>query len=390
MHMELPRYVEVALNALHENGYEAYLVGGCVRDFVLGRPVNDHDITTSALPEQIKDVFCGYTIADVGIKHGSILVVIDGEPLEITTYRYESEYRDHRHPDQVYFTRELKEDLKRRDFTMNALVYAPSTGVLDHFDGITDIQSKIIRAIGDPAERFDEDALRILRALRFSSQLGFTIEDDTLKGMDSKKHLLEYISKERITQEIMKWINGEYPLVTKKTADIILPVVFPNYPPESQEMLEEMAKHSDPLLRTTILDQYLQGDLKHNLLLPKKMIRSMEVLAKYFVLPADMYETRCMVGHLESELLDILLEYYAIQYPDEYLNIRHQIEVSRGLCCKVDQLSINGKDLVELGLQGACIKDMLNQVLEEAMHDSLSNTRDEILTYIKQYITKDM
>ncbi|MBE6115067.1 MAG: CCA tRNA nucleotidyltransferase [Erysipelotrichaceae bacterium] len=384
MQMDLPRCVVVALDALHSHGYEAYLVGGCVRDFVLGRDVNDHDITTSATPQQIKDVFKGYSMADVGIEHGSVLVVCEGEPLEITTYRYESEYTDHRHPDQVYFTRELKEDLKRRDFTMNALVYAPDTGILDHFDGLQDIENKTIRAIGEPVERFNEDALRILRALRFSSQLGFTIHLDTLKGMVSQKHLLKYISKERITQEIVKYIEGNYLAVTKEAATMILPCIFPHYPIEDHELVESLSHIKQPLLRFARLNIATQSDLRGSLLLPKKTMRTIEILQEYIdVPPRSQYEVCCMVGKIEKELVEMLREYY-LERGMITEEISRVLLNSDALFCRVEQLAINGKDLLELGISGPDIKVTLLAVLEEIMRGRLENSREAILEYVRE------
>ena len=198
-----------AIKMLNNHGYEAYIVGGCVRDMLMGNIAHDYDITTSALPEEIKEVFQKERTVETGIKHGTLTVLIGGEPLEITTYRIDGDYLDNRHPQSVSYTRNLAEDLSRRDFTMNALVYNERDGVLDFFDGKKDIENKIIRAIGNPGIRFEEDALRILRAIRFSSVLGFDIEENTKKAMLKCKHLLKNISAERIAVEINKFVLGK-------------------------------------------------------------------------------------------------------------------------------------------------------------------------------------
>ena len=182
--MRIPENAAVILKGLSEAGYEAYVVGGCVRDSLLGREPKDWDITTSARPEQVKAVFA-HTI-DTGIEHGTVTVMIGKEGYEVTTYRIDGEYEDSRHPKEVQFTSQLLEDLKRRDFTINAMAYNPDRGIVDAFDGIGDLERKIIRCVGVPQERFDEDALRIMRAVRFSAQLGFEIDGPTKEAITEK------------------------------------------------------------------------------------------------------------------------------------------------------------------------------------------------------------
>ena len=207
--MEISQGAKIALELLHKAGYEAYLVGGCVRDLIMKIPAHDYDITTNATPEEMKKVFFGYTTIETGIKHGTITFLYNKEPIEITTYRIEGEYKDNRHPETVEFTTKLENDLSRRDFTMNALVYNENEGIIDLFGGQKDIASKTIRAIGVAENRFKEDALRILRAMRFSSQLGFEIEEETKKAMVKCAPLLHNISAERISQELNKLLIGK-------------------------------------------------------------------------------------------------------------------------------------------------------------------------------------
>ena len=197
-----------ALNMLHNDGYEAYLVGGCIRDLVMGIVPKDWDITTDALPDDIIKSFEKYRALPTGIKHGTVTLIINELPIEITTYRTEGKYSDGRRPDDVQFVSDLKQDLSRRDFTMNALAY-DGYKISDYFDGLQDIKNKVIRCIGDPNERFNEDALRILRALRFSSVLCFNIDLNTEKAMFKKKALLNRISSERISSEFNKILTGE-------------------------------------------------------------------------------------------------------------------------------------------------------------------------------------
>lgn len=209
MQLTIPTPAEKILQTLDEHGYEAYVVGGCVRDSVLGRDPHDWDITTSASPEQVKEIF-DRTI-DTGIQHGTVTVMIDREGYEVTTYRIDGEYEDGRHPKEVCFTSSLEEDLKRRDFTMNAMAYNPSKGLVDLFGGMDDMENHVIRCVGNPMERFQEDALRIMRAVRFSAQLGFAIDDSTRQAITALAPNLKYVSAERIQAELVKLLTSPHP-----------------------------------------------------------------------------------------------------------------------------------------------------------------------------------
>lgn len=204
----VPPQALTALARLRDGGYEAFLVGGCVRDSLLGRVPEDWDLTTAARPEQVQAVFSGQRLIETGLKHGTQTLLLDGLPLEITTYRTESAYTDHRHPDAVTFTASLREDLARRDFTVNAMAWSPETGPVDPFGGREDLQRGVIRCVGDPLRRFDEDALRILRALRFSAQLGFPIAPETAEAANALRGTLELVSRERIAAELTKLLCG--------------------------------------------------------------------------------------------------------------------------------------------------------------------------------------
>ena len=205
----LPSQVEFALNMLNNAGYEACIVGGCVRDILRGETPSDYDITTSAEPEQTKAVFGGERIIETGIQHGTVTLLKEGMPLEITTYRIDGDYTDNRRPNSVIFTKTLTEDLARRDFTVNAMAYSPKAGVTDAFGGEEDLKKGIIRCVGDADRRFNEDALRIMRAIRFASVLGFEIEEETKKSIFKNKNLLKNISAERIATELLKLLSGK-------------------------------------------------------------------------------------------------------------------------------------------------------------------------------------
>lgn len=209
MILEIPKNAETILHILEKAGYEAYVVGGCVRDSILGRSPDDWDITTSAKPEQVKALF--HRTVDTGLQHGTVTVLMEKEGYEVTTYRVDGEYEDGRHPKEVTFTASLEEDLKRRDFTINAMAYNPSSGLVDLFGGLEDIERKIIRCVGDPLERFTEDALRIMRAVRFSAQLGFAIEEETRKALKVLAPNLKHVSAERIQVELVKLLMSPHP-----------------------------------------------------------------------------------------------------------------------------------------------------------------------------------
>lgn len=200
--MVLPENISRALDMLESAGHEAWVVGGCVRDSLMGIIPHDYDITTSALPAETEQVFAGYRLIETGLKHGTVTVLADGSPIEITTYRVDGEYRDSRRPERVTFTRNIRDDVSRRDFTMNGIAYNPKQGYFDEFGGAEDIKAGVIRCIGKPEKRFREDALRILRGLRFSASLGFEIEENTARAMHDNRELLNKISAERVLSEL--------------------------------------------------------------------------------------------------------------------------------------------------------------------------------------------
>ena len=201
---DIPENITYVLDRLHSAGFESYIVGGCVRDSLLGIPAHDFDVTTNALPQEVIDVFSDMNVIETGIKHGTVTVVSGGENVEITTHRIDGEYLDNRRPSDVTFTRNIENDLSRRDFTVNAMAYSPHSGLVDLHGGVQDLDRKIIRCVGEPDRRFGEDGLRILRALRFSSVLGFQVDEQTSMSIHANSHLLKNISAERIFSEFAK------------------------------------------------------------------------------------------------------------------------------------------------------------------------------------------
>ena len=206
--IKIPQEVQLILKVLTAQGYEAYVVGGCVRDSLLGKKPQDWDICTSALPQEVKKAFNNLPVLETGLKHGTVTVMIDHKPYEVTTYRIEDQYSDNRHPDKVEFVKDLEQDLARRDFTINAMAYNPKSGLVDCFNGLADLDNKIIRCVGKAEERFLEDGLRILRAIRFASTYNFKIERATTEAIYSKKNLLANLAGERIQIELDKLLCG--------------------------------------------------------------------------------------------------------------------------------------------------------------------------------------
>ena len=220
--LTLPPQVHTALDRLTAAGWEPYVVGGAVRDALRGSPAGDWDITTNAEPAQVERVFAGERLIETGLKHGTVTVLLDGLPLEITTYRVDGDYTDHRRPDAVRFTRSLCEDLLRRDFTMNALAYNPQTGLVDICGGAEDITRGVVRCVGEPDRRFQEDGLRILRALRFASVLGFQIAPETAAAIHRSRALLQYLAAERVRSELTKLLCGQNAgAVLREFADVL-------------------------------------------------------------------------------------------------------------------------------------------------------------------------
>lgn len=385
MTMILPAAINKAITLLTNAGYEAYLVGGCVRDFLLGREIHDYDITTSALPQETKEVFKDYKTIETGIKHGTITVIIDHQHLEITTYRHEEDYEDHRHPNIVYFTRSLNEDLVRRDFTMNALAYSKETDIVDLFEGIKDLKNKTIRVIGNDEQRFDEDALRILRALRFSSQLGFTIEPSTFLAMILKRELLHTISRERITEEFLKYLSGEYLESTREYADSILPIIFKDYPEDSSELFSKLTKTNTLYIRLAIWASYME--FPNLLVLPNKLVDTVHSLVQYFpILPQASYDIKCLLRDMKEEDFLLLLDYYESFYPEEYPHIGKQYKtiIENSECYSIKQLTINGSDLIQLGYQGKEISETLMTLLDLVMNEKLENTKECLIDYLSK------
>lgn len=425
MDIKLPTPVQFILNQLNDNGYEAYVVGGCVRDSIMGFAPHDWDVCTSALPEQVINVFKDYKVIPTGIQHGTVSVVLDDTVYEITTYRVDGEYKDNRHPDSVEFVSNLKEDLARRDFTINAMAYNDKDGLIDYFGGINDIKHKLIRCVGLPSKRFSEDALRIMRALRFATQFGFKIEDDTSFAMDILSDNLKNISIERINAEISKMLSSFSKVTIMRSFDTL--IEYANYQILYFKMLKflsiinpkittinynEKCRHIFDYGDNFIISLVITFDnpqieeiltwlrYSNNVIAGAKEIYT---LGHYLVDEADdwrfedlTYHARKLLAKIEhSDYNDIIS--FAESLCDNASNSR-QINISISLgtlranaaqCianCDVyslKYLAINGNDIIELGYKGKQIGEILNKLLDLVMRDRIKNTRAELLQIVK-------
>ena len=401
--IEVPKNVKLIINILEDNGYEAYAVGGCVRDAVIGREPNDWDITTSAMPEDIKRIF-NKTI-DTGIKHGTITVLIEKVGYEITTYRIDGEYEDGRHPKNVEFTSNLVEDLKRRDFTINAMAFNDRNGIVDEFDGIGDLEKGVIKCVGNPVHRFGEDALRILRAVRFAASLNFTIEENTREAIISMAENLKKISKERIQAELEKLIMSDHPEKLKTACETgITKVIFEeidriNKAGKLEEILALVCSMpKNHYLRWTALLIESSREEAAKILKGFKFdnktvgIVSRLVEAAKRQLPGsrsdvrrDIYEIGEDIYELYLEFLNVYLEhaesksggdsYNCAQLRQEYHDI-----IETGECISLKGLAVNGRDLLELGAErGEQVGEGLIMLLYKVLENEKLNDRETLI-----------
>ena len=428
-HISLPEKVNKILTALHDAGFEAFAVGGCVRDSMLGKVPNDWDITTSAHPEDVKRLF--RRTVDTGIQHGTVTVMLGSEGFEITTYRIDGEYEDARHPKEVTFTSSLREDLRRRDFTINAMAYSPQNGLIDYFDGLTDLRRGVIRAVGDPEERFREDALRIMRAVRFSAQLGYHIEENTRRAVRDMAPNLSKISAERIASELTRLLVSPHPEELRTMAEtgitaVILPefdtcMATPQHNPHHCYSVGEHIIHAvaavraDKVLRYTMLfhdlgkpachtrdeegiDHFkghaaVSADMAHAIMKRLKFdnetLKQVETLVRYHDLAMEetSRSVRRGIAKVGENLFPLLLEVKmadgAAQSEYRRVEKRRKVEAWRAIyeqilrdrsCISLRQLAVRGGDLIAAGMKpgpemGAVLHRMLEDVLDEPSHN---------------------
>ncbi len=379
MNLKLDKNTEYIIKNLEDNGFEAYAVGGCVRDMLMDREVNDFDITTSALPEEIKKIFSSHTVIETGIKHGTVTILIHRQPYEVTTFRTEASYTDSRHPDSVKFVRDLTEDLARRDFTMNAIAYSTSKGIIDPFNGLTDIKNKTIRAVGNPFVRFQEDALRILRGIRFSSVLGFEIEEETKQGIFSLAPNIKKVSSERIYIELKKLILGKTAQETiKDYYPIISQIISINgdYKLINRLPLDYRMRFSC-LCGDSVTDalNYLKADNETKNLC--------EILVTSTTIPKDIPQLKNYISVLGEENALFVSNYRRCLYNEDRENLIQKI-ISSGEPIFLKDLAINGKDLIKIGIKGEEIGKTLKHLLNLVHIDKTLNTKEKLIEKAKQ------
>lgn len=389
--MLLTPSVEFIISTLSEKGHRADVVGGPVRDFLRGVTPSDYDITTDATPEEIKAAFGEFRTLDTGIKHGTVTLLLDGEPYEITTYRIDGEYKDSRHPETVSFTKKIEEDLSRRDFTMNAIAYNPKDGITDPHGGREDIKNKIIRAVGDPYLRFSEDALRILRALRFSATLGFEIEERTAEALRAKRGLLSDISAERKYTEWRKLMSGDFAYdVIRKFPDVIaefIPEVLGLSLPKKSDFAEDFLTRTAQIFALTLGDNApcafdtAMRRLKTDTETREMGAKMLENSGKY---PLNSLEDAgFMLMNLGERvaLATVRLD-LSLGLITEKENARVSEYFDRGLPYRISDLAIGGDDLIKIGYSGREVGKLLSELLTLTVRGEISNDKESQLCYI--------
>lgn len=442
MKITLPEDVRKIIDIIENAGFEAYAVGGCIRDSLLGRTPDDWDITTSAKPEQVKALF--RRTIDTGIAHGTVTVMLNRVGYEVTTYRIDGEYEDSRHPKEVIFTGSLREDLRRRDFTINALAYNDRVGLVDEFHGLEDLDQKILRAVGNPAERFEEDALRIMRAVRFSAQLGYEIEEATKQAIGALAGNLVHISAERIQVELIKLVKSLYPERMRDLYELGITKVFmpefdaimetPQHNPHHKYTVGEhtihamMAIEADKNLRLAMLfhdfgkvlcrttDEkgidHFNGHAVQSEALCKKILRRLKfdndtihlvsalvLYHDYRVEPGKKYVRRA-VNRIGEEVFPLLLK---VQQADldaqsDYKKEEKQqkLDAVTALyeeiladqeCVSLRTLAVKGGDLIAWGMKpGKEIGEMLARLLETVLEDPRNNQKEKLYEYHLKYL----
>ena len=415
---KIPHEASKTIKTLENAGHEAYIVGGSVRDMLLGEVPKDFDITTSALPEEIKGLFP--RTVDIGIKHGTVAVIVKGGKIEVTTYRIDGEYENHRRPKHVDFTSDIKEDLSRRDFTINAIAYNPAGGFIDPFCGIKDIQKKIVRCVGSATKRFGEDALRMVRAVRFAATLGFEVDGEIKSAIKENKEKLNAVSAERVSEELVKLVMGKYPEALRIMEETgFFPYVLRGgevtlkserfYPVwdhiESEHMYtrEQNINSMDALvkrLKTSPADLHARlavlfdcicknyTDVLDNLKFDNRSKKIASIYMTYMHIPivCDKYEIKKILQRVPTELFDNLLAVKNILGTGEPFETIRRLKneiIHAGECYKIKHLAINGDDLTKNGVKpGPEMGDLLEKLLDAVMKKPELNERERLLSMV--------
>lgn len=439
--MTLPKGALFVLDSLTRAGYAAYAVGGCVRDALMGHTPGDYDICTSALPEEMQQVFRGCHVVETGLQHGTLTVVVDHVPYEVTTFRVDGEYTDHRHPDSVHFVSDVTEDLARRDFTVNAMAYHPDKGLVDPFGGREDLANKVIRCVGDAPSRFQEDALRILRALRFASTKQFTIEETTSQAARALSSTLEGVAAERIRVEIAKLLCGAgCGSILREYHDVLcvcLPQLtgmkgFDQHNPHHMHDLWEhtvRAVESVPPVESLRLAMLLHDVGKmETFALDENGVGHMYQHASRSLAIAQEVADRLKLDRATAETVELLVAYHDIEltsdprllkrrlnrFGEEHLrqliDVQHADRLATGTlsadesaairsslitaldsllaqapCFTLKSLAVNGRDMMQLGLKGPAVGSMLNRLLEYVMDEIIPNEKEALLAAAQRF-----
>ena len=436
MNMKIPEGALFVLNRLTQAGYEAYLVGGCVRDMLMQEEPKDYDVCTSALPHEMQAVFADCHVVETGLKHGTLTVVVNHEPYEATTFRVDGEYTDSRHPDSVNFVSDVKEDLARRDFTVNAMAYHPDTGLIDPFGGQEDISRRIIRCVGDAETRFGEDALRIMRALRFASVKQFAIEEKTADAVHALKHTLVNVAAERIRVELAKLLCGGGCGDILRSYHDVLTVFIPElaamkgFDQRNPHHIHDLWEHTvRAVVAAPVTEAARLTMLLHDTGKPAAFSVDEGGVGHFYGHPArskDIAEAVCARLKLDRATADQVAVFVAnhdielsedrriirrrlnkfgedglrmlirLQYADRLATgTRTEAEcaaardallsavddvMAQTPCFTLRDLAVNGRDMAALGLRGPAIGQMLSRLLECVMDETLPNERDALLS----------
>lgn len=378
--MQIPKEIDALMARLEEAGQEAYLVGGCVRDRCMGKEPHDYDMTTSAAPEEMKAIFAGERIIETGLKHGTLTVLTPLGGVEITTYRQDGTYSDHRHPDEVVFTRSLREDLARRDFTVNAMAMDRRGCLQDPFGGQADLAAALLRCVGEPRRRFREDALRILRALRFSSRLGFAIEKETAAAMEEKAPLLAAIAGERIFTELWGLLCGKDCAAVLRRHSAVLKGLLPHVDDKMLQRLSVAPPEAPLRFAALLMDAGAERakDLLDRLKVPTAFRKEVLLLMEEYPNPCP--KTRAAVHQRAATVgAEAFLKLCALWGEQEqYGNILEALQ-KEGACLSMKELAVKGPDLQALGYEGAAIGAALNLLFQKVITEQLPNEKEILL-----------
>lgn len=437
MDINIPEKIKYLLDRLESRGYEAFIVGGCVRDSLMGIPPADYDITTNASPEEIKDVFSDLKTIDTGIKHGTVTVLYEKESAEVTSYRIDGTYSDNRRPDKVFFTKSLEDDLSRRDFTVNAMAYSDKTGIIDKFGGQQDLFNQYIRCVGDANKRFEEDALRILRALRFASKYNFEIEESTSLAIHQKRGLIKNVSAERIRSEFEQLLYGRNPANILLDYSDVIETFIPEigkiigFDTHSLIQVYDVWEHTAHAVENSLNDPYVRLALFfHDIEKPSALVINEDgerIFPKHEIKSANTAKQimhRLRFDNKTIETVSLLISFHYITPVDDKIvvkkllsvmgekNFLRLLEVIRGDCmAKQDfcletlsvldvmksmmrdiidnnecfsygSLAVNGIDVLKAGFVGKDIGRVLEHILGLVTEEKLPNERSVLLNEI--------